>query len=64
MAEAIEIIRNARNADGTWTQEWRFPGRAWFEEDVEPGEPSKWLTFFATRALNWWDEQPSPETTE
>jgi hypothetical protein len=27
----------------------------WFEIDVPAGEPSKWLTLFATRVLAWWD---------
>lgn len=56
MAEAIELIRAARQPDGTWLQGGRHPGRTWFEVDAQVGEPSPWLTFFATRALNWWDE--------
>ena len=56
MSEAIDIIRSAREPDGTWVQERRHPGRVWFEVDVAPGEPSKWLTFYATRVLDWWDE--------
>lgn len=55
MAEAIEQIRGARQPDGTWLQERRHPGRVWFEVDVDVGRPSKWLTFFATRVLQWWD---------
>lgn len=55
MAEAIERIREARRPDGTWPQDRRHPGRVWFEVDVPAGEPSKWLTFHATRALRWWD---------
>lgn len=55
MTEAIEMIRAVRQPDGTWIQEHRHPGRAWFEVDVEPGEPSKWLTMYATRVLDWWD---------
>jgi hypothetical protein len=55
LAEAIEVIRAARRPDGTWLQERRHPGRMWFEVDVAPGEPSKWLTFHATRVLAWWD---------
>jgi len=56
LREAIDLIRAARRPDGTWLQEHRYPGRAWFEFDVPPGEPSKWLTFYATRVLDWWDE--------
>lgn len=62
LAEAIEVIRSARQPDGTWLQERRHPGRVWFEIDVPVGEPSPWLTFHATRALAWWDaaqEAPS-----
>lgn len=56
LADAIEVIREARQSDGTWLQERRHPGRVWFEVDVPPGEPSKWLTFYGTRVLEWWDE--------
>ena len=55
IADAIEVIRGARRPDGTWVQERRHPGRVWFDVDVAPGEPSKWLTFFGTRVLAWWD---------
>ena len=55
MAEAIGMIREARQADGTWLQGGRHPGRVWFETDVREGEPSKWLTFYAVRVLEWWD---------
>jgi hypothetical protein len=55
MSEAIETIRQARRPDGTWLQEQRYPGRAWFEVDVPPGRPSKWLTCVAARVLEWWD---------
>lgn len=56
LGEAVEVIRSKRRDDGTWLQEHRYPGRVWFDVDVPPGEPSKWLTFYATRALSWWDE--------
>ncbi|WP_410622729.1 squalene cyclase [Amycolatopsis sp. cmx-8-4] len=55
MAEAIELIRAARQPDGTWLQGRRLKGRTWFETDVPEGEPSKWLTLSATRVLAWWD---------
>jgi hypothetical protein len=55
MAEAIEQIRAARQPDGTWIQERRHPGRVWFEVDVDAGEPSKWLTYYGTNVLQWWD---------
>ena len=55
MTEAIELVRAARQPDGTWLQGRRHPGRVWFEVDVPAGEPSKWVTVYATRVLNWWD---------
>ncbi|AMM33935.1 Squalene cyclase [Sinomonas atrocyanea] len=55
LEEAIELVRGRRRPDGTWVQEHRYPGRTWFDVDVPPGEPSKWLTFYAARVLGWWD---------
>ena len=55
LADAIEVIRAARRPDGRWLQERRHPGRVWFEVDVPPGQPSKWLTLYGTRVLAWWD---------
>lgn len=55
MADAVEAICAGRQADGTWLQARRHPGRVWFEVDVDAGQPSKWLTFFGTRVLEWWD---------
>jgi hypothetical protein len=54
MADAIALIRAARQPDGTWLQARLHPGRVWFEVDVPVGEPSKWLTLFGTRVLDWW----------
>jgi hypothetical protein len=56
LAEAVELVRTARRPDGTWIQERRHPGRVWFEVDVPPGQPSKWLTFYGIRVLSWWDD--------
>lgn len=63
MAEAIEIIRAARQSDGAWMQSRTHAGDVWFEIDVPPGQPSKWLTLYATRILTWWDSaQPFDPT--
>lgn len=56
LGEAIDVIRAARRPDGTWLQGHRDPGRVWFEVDVPPGEPSKWLTFYGMRVLARWDD--------
>ena len=50
MADAVELIRAAREPNGMWLQGGRHPGRVWLEVDVQPGEPSKWLTLFATES--------------
>ena len=55
MREAIGAVRSQRQADGTWLQARRHPGRVWFEVDVPAGEPSKWLTLSGARVLRWWD---------
>jgi hypothetical protein len=54
-AEAVEVVRAARQPDGTWLQGRRHPGRVWFEVDAPAGEPSRWLTLHALRVLDWWD---------
>ncbi|MBB2922710.1 squalene cyclase [Cellulomonas cellasea] len=56
LADAVDVVRAARQADGTWLQGVVQPGRVWFDVDVPPGEPSRWLTFFGSRVLAWWDE--------
>ena len=61
MADAIELIRAARQPDGRWLQAGRHPGRVWFEVDAPSGEPSKGLTLYGTRVLAWWDSQ-TPQT--
>lgn len=58
-AEAVERLRDARGDDGRWTQGWKFRGDTWVAHDVEPGEPSKWATFLAQRALDRWDADTS-----
>ena len=55
MADAISEIASRRQADGVWIQAHRYPGRSWFEVDVPPGEPSKWLTLIGWRVLDWWE---------
>lgn len=52
---AIELIRAQQQPDGTWLQARRHPGAVWFHADVEGGEPSPWITFWALLVLRWWD---------
>ncbi|NOV98298.1 squalene cyclase [Isoptericola halotolerans] len=55
LSEAVERVRAARRADGTWARDHRHPGEVWFEVDVPVGEPSPWLTLAGTLLLRWWD---------
>lgn len=55
LEEAVEVVRQARQADGTWLQGVPLPGRTWFDVDVPEGEPSRWLTLIGTRVLDWWE---------
>ncbi|WP_236950077.1 squalene cyclase [Mycobacterium sp. MS1601] len=55
MAAAAVMIRNSRRPDGTWLQTRGHPGRVWVDVDVPDGQPSKWLTFHAIRALRFLD---------
>ncbi|HWR85548.1 MAG TPA: squalene cyclase [Rhodoglobus sp.] len=56
MADAVQLVRDARQPDGTWLQGEPLAGRVWFHMDeAHEGEPSKWLTLIGTRVLDWWD---------
>ncbi len=51
--DAVSIVRDSARADGRWAATAHDPGRVWFEVDAPLGAPSKWLTFTAVRALEW-----------
>ncbi|MFD1716476.1 squalene cyclase [Georgenia deserti] len=61
LGPAIELIRNARQPDGTWLQAGRPAGEVWFEVDAPAGEPSRWVTFYALRVLRWWEVEHRDE---
>lgn len=54
LAEAVEEVRRARRADGTWPMHRPYPGRYWFA--FEERGASRWATLRALRVLTWWDE--------
>lgn len=54
LGDAIEVVRDARQPDGTWLQTAPLAGRTWFDVDVPEGQASKWLTLLGTRVLAWW----------
>jgi len=53
IAEAAEALAAMANDNGRWVTNDRIPGQVWFDVDTPVGEESKWLTFFALRALAW-----------
>ena len=52
-AEAIELVRSKRTADGRWLLENSYPGRVHFAMDEGDGMPSRWNTLRALRVLAW-----------
>ncbi|PCE16268.1 squalene cyclase [Microbacterium sp. SZ1] len=55
IADAVELVRSARQPDGTWLQGAPLRGRTWFDVDAPEGEPSRWLTLIGARVLAWAD---------
>jgi len=54
LGDAIEVVRRARRADGTWPVHRAYSGKTWFR--MEPAGPSRWATLRALRVLQWWDQ--------
>jgi hypothetical protein len=52
LADAVEVVRRARRADGRWPVHAPYPGRQFFEP--EPRGPSRWITARALGVLDWW----------
>jgi hypothetical protein len=57
MREAIDLVRQKRQDDGTWLLDTRHReyGGLFFVLDAEKGEPSRWNTLRALRVLRWTD---------
>ncbi|MFB4352593.1 squalene cyclase [Microbacterium sp. LS_15] len=55
IADAVEVVRAARQPDGTWLQGAPLRGRTWFDVDAPEGAPSRWLTLIGARVLAWTD---------
>jgi hypothetical protein len=53
LADAVDVVRHARRANGRWPTYSGYPGRTWFRME-QPGL-SRWNTMRALRVLNWWD---------
>ncbi len=57
LADAVEVVRDARRTDGRWSGHRRYSGREWFA--LEPAGPSRWATLRARAVLDWWDAEPA-----
>ncbi len=55
MAEAVEVVRSKRQADGRWLLDRVHPGRVHFALEGGVGELSRWNTLRALRVLDWWE---------
>jgi hypothetical protein len=53
LADAVQVVRKARRADGRWPRYRPNPGRQWFE--METRGPGRWATLRGARILDWWD---------
>ncbi len=53
IAEAVQLVRDKRQVDGTWLLENTHPGETQFEDG--DGRPSRWNTLRALRVLDWYD---------
>ncbi|MDX3071120.1 hypothetical protein [Streptomyces sp. MI02-7b] len=58
-AEAIDLVRCKRDADGRWPLENPHCGELHFPLDDGEGEPSRWNTLRAMRVLRWFEQGPT-----
>jgi hypothetical protein len=56
MAEAIDLVRSKRQADGTWLLENSHRGKVHFELEDGDGRSSRWNTLRALRVLRWCEQ--------
>jgi hypothetical protein len=57
VAEAVQLVRDKRQSDGTWLLENTHPGGTQFEFEDGDGRPSRWNTLRALRVLDWYDRR-------
>ena len=60
VAEAIDLVKAKRAADGRWPLENPHPGQLHFAMDEGEGRPSRWNTLRAMRVLRWYAQTPRP----
>jgi len=54
LADAIDVLRRARQPDGRFRLDHAFPGKVYFQME-RVGRPSRWNTLRALRVLRWWE---------
>ena len=54
LQEAVELVRDRRDADGRWRLDNAYRGKTYFEME-RVGAPSRWNTLRALCVLKWWD---------
>jgi len=57
VAEAIEVVKRNRNADGRWPLRKVHEGEAYFGMEDGEGKPSRWITLRSLRVLDWFSSQ-------
>lgn len=55
VAEAVQLVRDKRQRDGTWLLENTHPGETHFDFEDGDGRPSRWNTLRSLRVLDWYD---------
>lgn len=53
LADAVALVRDKRQPDGTSLQENTHPGAVHFPLEDGDGRPSRWNTLRALRVLRW-----------
>jgi hypothetical protein len=53
LAEAVQVVRDKQQPDGTWLLENTHPGKVFFSLEEGDGKPSRWNTLRAMRVLSW-----------
>jgi len=57
LADAVDLVRSRRRADGRWHTYAPYAGRHWFR--LEESGPSRWTTARALVVLRWWESSPA-----
>lgn len=61
VGEAVQVLRSARQPDGTWLLENTHPGAVHFTIEDGDGRPSRWNTLRALRVLGWYGHSAAEE---